>query len=834
MRTWHLMATTLLATGLASPVFAEDAADSAAPTEAKSLAAPASAAPAQKAFSTGVAKGRDLLDTAISASVIDETDLAKLSVSSVAGIVQNIPGIRALTPDLDGFSSITVRGLPLAADGSKFLQLQEDGLPVLEFGDMQFNAGDRYLRADRSISQIQSIRGGSASTFASNSPGGVVNLISKTGETQGGAIQLSSGLGHDLKRLDFDYGGSLGKDWRFHFAGFYREGEGPRNVGYTGFKGGQLKFNITRSFSGGYIRLYGKFLDDRQPNYGTVPVSMTGTDDKPRFAALPGTSLPDDSALSPLLAAYPGTDAANRRTSRDLTDGMRAEVKAIGLETQFEAAGWTVSNRFRYSDIKGEYNQLEAMLTAPAGVVATILGGPGATLRYAGGSQAVVTPGSAINGNGLARINLLINIDQDSLDYWVNDLRASRVFDVGSAKLTLSLGLYNSSQDIANDWNFTNRLSDHAANGGSAPLDLVASNGSVLTQNGILSYGFGFGQRPAFGNYRQDVNYRIKAPYGSVNLATGKLSIGASVRYDKGNVSGRNFNQEVIGTVDVDGDGTISPIETRVPVLPLTTPINVKYDFGYLSFSTGVNYRVAESLAVFARYSRGGRASADRVLRPESLNAVTGQLNSENLEYGTVKQAEAGVKYRQGKFAVYLTGFWAGTEERNTQLTPNSAGLIVPVDIVRRYSAKGAELEADIAAGPFSMALGATWTKASIKADSASAAIVGNVPRYIPNLAFQARPSFNFGPVSVGAVVNGTTSSFAQDTNLLRIPGYVLVSPFLQVQATDRLTVDVKAFNVFDKTAIFTVSNHTLPTSGIGNVQVMNGRTVSTSIRYSF
>ncbi|MEL0252978.1 MAG: TonB-dependent receptor plug domain-containing protein, partial [Novosphingobium sp.] len=194
MRNWQLLATTVLGFGLASPAFAEEAADREAGPEssaaAQSAPAPAPAKPAGKAFSTGVAKGRDLLDTAISASVIDEADLPKLSVSSVAGIMQNIPGIRAETSDIDGFSSITVRGLPLSADGSKFLQLQEDGLPVLEFGDLHFSSADQFIRADLSLSQVQAIRGGSASTFASNSPGGVVNFISKTGETEGGAVQL--------------------------------------------------------------------------------------------------------------------------------------------------------------------------------------------------------------------------------------------------------------------------------------------------------------------------------------------------------------------------------------------------------------------------------------------------------------------------------------------------------------------------------------------------------------------------------------------------------------------------------------------------------------------
>jgi outer membrane receptor protein involved in Fe transport len=251
---------------LAAPAMAETAAPAATPPAA-TAAAPAETpiATAPKAFSTGVAKGRDLLDSAISASTLDVVDLPKVGTSSVAGIIGNLPGIRAESSGIDGNSSLTVRGLPLAADGSKYLQIQEDGLPVLEFGDIHFGSTDEFVRADLGLSQVQVIRGGSASTFASNSPGGLINFISKTGDVEGGAVQVSSGLDHDLNRVDFDYGAPLADGWRFHVGGFYRQGEGPRDIGYDGFQGGQIKANLTRQFSNGYIRFYTKYLDDRQP-----------------------------------------------------------------------------------------------------------------------------------------------------------------------------------------------------------------------------------------------------------------------------------------------------------------------------------------------------------------------------------------------------------------------------------------------------------------------------------------------------------------------------------------------------------------------------------------
>ena len=132
---------------IAAPAYAESE-NAADPRPADDSAVSQAAAPKAKTFSTGVAKGRDLLDSAISASTLDEVDLPKLGTTSVFGIIGNLPGIRAETNGNDGFSALTVRGLPLTDDGSKFMQIQEDGLPVLEFGDIKLASPDMFVRAD--------------------------------------------------------------------------------------------------------------------------------------------------------------------------------------------------------------------------------------------------------------------------------------------------------------------------------------------------------------------------------------------------------------------------------------------------------------------------------------------------------------------------------------------------------------------------------------------------------------------------------------------------------------------------------------------------------------
>ncbi|MCH7627508.1 MAG: TonB-dependent receptor [Proteobacteria bacterium] len=842
MRAWSLYVSTAVLTTFSSPAMASES--TVGEPQTKATVAADRARPAAKSFSTGVAKGRDLLDSAISASTIDAIDIPKVGTMSVAGIVGNLPGIRAETSGVDGFSSLTVRGLPLAADGTKYLQIQEDGLPILEFGDIHLAGTDTFLRTDLGLSQVQVIRGGSASTFASNSPGGLINLISKTGEHEEGNVQLSAGLDHDLNRVDFEYGAPLGEGWRFHVGGFYREGEGPREIGYTGIRGGQFKANVTRQFAGGFVRIYGKYLDDRQANYSLFPVTVGGTNAAPTFSNLPGTDARRDTSLSPYTASFLNVDQNNNPVTNDGRNGIRGVVKSVGLEAQFEISDWTVSNKFRFAANSGDYNENISLLTLPAETMAATLGGPGAVLTYASGPKAgeALTDLSGLNGNGLLTVPLYIHARLNNLNNVTNDVRASRVWTLGDGKLTTTAGLYASSQNVDMYWTFATGLEGFAAGGSTTRFNVTTANGLPLTDGGILTYGF-----PAFlgvplSTYhrRYDVNYRVIAPYASSNYQLGKLSVGASLRLDYGKVSGLLCGADLgggrngTGTVDLDGNGVISIPEAQVAVLPLSQPGNVDYKYHYLSYSAGVNYRIAEPISVFARYSRGGRAAAERVFFSPQHDPAGGGLTDPSIAYGRVKQAEAGVKLRHEGISVFLTGFWATTSESGFQIGADATGAAKVINFSRSYSAKGLELESEIHRGPFSLALGATYAKSKIDQDTTDPTLNGNRPRHQPSLFFTARPQFEQGIVTVGTTINGTTSSFAQDSNILKQPGYVIFNPFLFVRPVSRVELGLTAYNVFDKLAFVNISSAAIPASGVVNAQTLNGRTITGTVRFSF
>lgn len=779
---------------------------------------------------TGVARGRDRLDSATSTSVLREGEIAKLAPRSVGELLRDIPGVLAEAPNGESIANITIRGLPLSSSGAKFVQLQEDGLPVMEFGDIVGASSDSFLRVDLNLAQVEAIRGGSASTFASNSPGGIINFISKTGERDGGAIALTGGLDFDQYRADIDYGGRLSANTRFHVGGFFRQGEGPRRIGFDGQRGGQIKANVTREFTGGYVRLYGKYLDDRSPFYDSVPLRVGGTNDDPRLRAVPGFDPTRDTLSTRALQSITLLDEANVPIRQDIREGQRVKERSVGVEGQFALSGWTVTERFRFAARSGGLiGPFSSLYLAPAAAL-TRLGATGGSFRYATGAnagQAIADPG-ALNGNGLIGIYNIRDRRQADVGNVTNDLRASRVWKVGDGDLTTTAGFYAARQAIDTSILYGVAVTEVKGGGEADLLDVFTNAGVARTAGGIYAY------NPLSGTQRRTLrlNYAVNAPFASANYKIGRVSIGGSLRYDIGSAKGQVFGVELgggrVGQVarDIDGDGTISAPEQRIGVTP-TAPGLVDYRYRYLSYSSGVNFRIAEPLAVFARYSRGARANADRITFGSVIDNATGRLAIPSAAYDPVKQAEIGVKYRQPNLTLNLTGFHVDAQDSNIN---TSTGAV----IARDYNAKGLEFEGGFRMGPFSLNGGATYTDATIVRDRVDPTVNGNKPRHQASLIFQATPQISTDRFAVGAVFIGTTDSFSQDANLLKMPGYVTTNAFVQGHVTDRLLLSLNATNLFDVVALTGIDEDRLPASGIVRGRLLTGRAISATARLDF
>ncbi len=780
---------------------------------------------------TAVARGQNRIESSVSVSAIGAEAIANLAAPSAADLIRQIPGIRSEASGGEGNANIAVRGIPVSTGGGRYVQLQEDGLPILEFGDIVFGNADNFLRADRSVARVEAVRGGSASTFASNAPGAVINFISKTGETEGGAIQASVGLDYESYRLDFDYGAPLAEDLYFHVGGFYRTGEGPRDIGYNGYDGGQIKANITKEFDGGYIRFSAKYLDDTTPTILPQPVRVTGSAGNPDYSGVAGFDPRTDSLYSPFLTPARTLDGNNNPASYDFRDGLSVKSMAFGIESEIDVgSGWTLTNRFRFADNSGGF-----MSPFPAGVdsaqaVANAIGGAGSSIVFATGPNAGQVANAAnIGGNGLLTNVINFNVRLNSLDNVTNDFRVNKEFDFGGGTANFTTGFYLSRQTVDTDWLWTSHVQTVQGDGQAVLVDIRNAGGQLVTDGGTVAYSANF-----FGNCCRrsyDVDYSTYAPFASLSVQTGQLTLDASIRYDFGDASGTIAGSDTgfgtgIRSFDFDGNGVINPAEASTAIIPAARPVN--YNFDYFSFSLGANYLVTDDLGVFARYSQGGRHTADRSLFSPAVSTVDGGLpGGDTGVIARVDQLETGLKYQSGGVALYATGFFAKTNENNIEL-PNRV-------FNNEYEAYGVELEGSYRSGPFSLSAGATWTDAEIKdTDPGRAAVIGNTPRRQADFVYQATAQYEADMFTLGANVVGTTESFTQDNNDLILPAYAQVNAFLAFRPIERIELGLNATNLFNAEGYTEAEEGSIPANGLVRARSIAGRTVLASVRFDF
>jgi outer membrane receptor protein involved in Fe transport len=844
------LATMALLFAAATPVFAQDAAKDAAQAADAGL---------EEIVVTAVANPSSKFKSSVSVSTLNAEQILQSAPRSAAEVLRNIPGIRSEASGGEGNANIAVRGLPVAAGGGKFVQLQEDGLAILEFGDIAFGNTDIFLRADSNIAKIEAIRGGSASTLVSNAPGGVINFISKTGKTEGGSFTFTRGLDNNTTRGDFEYGARINEGLFFHVGGFYRQGSGPRDCGFTCEKGGQIKANVTKEFDKGYVRLYFKYLNDRTPGFLPQPVLLSGTNAKPKIEKIANFSANGDSIHSPYFITNLGLDGSNNIRRSDIADGVHPVSKSFDAEINFEVVpGITLNNKFKIAATSGGFNSPFAASAASAqeqanGILSSardirtprlnpatglpVLGADGmvvtdqvpqtgAILTYATGPNAgqVITNPGGLNGNGLAQNIVLFDTKINDLGNFANDLKLSGSFETGSGKISLSGGYYKASQKIDTTWLWTSYLADVTGNN-TALLNVTDPVGNrLLTENGVVGYGATFFGGCCRRNY--DAKYGVDALYVTAGFETDQLNVDGSIRYDSVQASGTFTGDGPTVTRDVNGDGVISRPDTLTTILPLGSPQSINYKVNYLSYSLGANYAISDAVAVFARYSRGGRTNADRLLFGPNILAGGG-LRSKDPAVDFVRQAELGVKFRADGFSIFGTGFYAKTEEQNFEATTQRF-------IDRTYDAKGVELEAAYQLNGINLSAGVTWTNAKIKADLLNPGVVGKKPRRQANFIFQGTAAYTNDMFSVGANLIGTTSSFAQDDNQLKLPGYAQVNAFANFNVLENLTVGVNVNNLFNTVGLTEAEEGSIPANGIIRARSISGRTVAASIKYAF
>lgn len=772
---------------------------------------------------------------------VDSDRIKDFSARTEAEVLLLIPGIRTdSTAGSGGNANISVRGLPIADGGSKYVQLQEDGLPVVQFGDMNFGNNDYWTRFDNNVDTIQTLRGGSASIFASHAPGAVINYLSKTGKQKGGSIGITTGLNYNQTRLDGDYGMKLAPDLYFHVGGYARKGEGLRDTGYSSAVNGyQLRGNITKEFNGGkgYVRAYVKLLDENAPaNAQTFLKARLSGDTYTGFSKAPGYDGTRDSEISQynasVLSVNPATGGV---TTSALNKGITVKSQSIGLEFRNEfAQGFTVENKFRYSDNKTAFQaQFWDLQT-----LGNLIGTSGQVARYYNGPKAGQVVTDANLSAGLVSKGAAINTQSPDMGNLFNDLSVSKQlkFDIGT--LDIKGGWFHGTQNVKQRWSISERVMEAGRDG--ALIDLYSAAGAALTSAGLTGY------NNQWGCCARDIDakFTTDAPYLSLNLASGPFDVDGGVRHEtfrsKGVYAGP---KQVPGGLDVNGDGKIDGAETNVFVADMANPGKVDYKINYTSYSLGLNYRLNSDLSLFVRHSKGYRAVADRLLFSPFIDTATGALTAygKTIAAAPVKQSEIGLKYRGRteavNYNVAATLFKSTSEEYSYDQTrqddPNKPGFQGPKLDVRGYKATGLELETGATVGNLGLNVNVVYSDESLASSLFNPASVGKTQGGVPKWRYTISPRYAIGDAVIGATVRGNTWVYADDNNVRKVDGHYIVSAFVNYDFGRGITGSLNVNNLFDKVypaagTGFVAGSSTL----VGGAET--GRTISATVKYTF
>lgn len=646
---------------------------------------------------TGSARQTTKLDSTYAVSSLSESFIETAAPLNTVDLLSNIPGFWAESSGGEAGNNVFARGIPQAGS-LRYVALQEDGLTIFEETETAFANIDMLTRFDAMVERVEVVRGGTSPIYASNAPGGTINIITKKGsETPEGLLKLTTSDFGTL-RLDAHAAGPIGENLKFSIGGFFRGDNGIRDPGFRANQGGQIRANLTYELEQGEVTAYTKYIDDSTVFY--LPIPLQNPEDPSQSLSdlinpNTGTLLSNDLRVVQMRMLN-GTASGTTRDV-DVAEGMHPQVLTLGLIGNFELGdGWFVNNHLRYIQGETTFNALFS-LTAPnnaenflASQLPRAQAGFDAVdrlvYRYANGGQNFDPSSTAglIIQSGWWTTNV-------QLRNFINDTRITKAADwgrLGSNEFTV--GLYLSDYQIVSMWQFNTVLSEMRNN--PRLLDIVALNAAgeevgTVTENGFLSYG-DFGVNAAvdafsIAGYASD-NWRI----------SDSLTFDVGFRYQVTNFrsSAANRTSQNLGDPTTLADDNVGgPDGTR------TTRDDT---FSGWALSVGVDYAILPEIHAFGRFTR-----AYRIPDLENSYQDLGQ------DTERILQGEIGLKLAYRRLSAFLVGFLSDFDSLSftNQVIDPETGDTVNLNVDGQTQTIGTELE--IILNPFrGLQLGFTGT----------------------------------------------------------------------------------------------------------------------------
>lgn len=736
---------------------------------------------------TGRISGSRLSKTEASfaVTILGIGEIARKGPASTAEIFSQIPGFWVEASGGEAANNVRSRGIP--TDGYSAISLQENGVPVQYNGGLGYLNTDQSYRVDETIARLEAVRGGPASIFAPNAPGGAVNFITRRGTDEPARILKYAYGDYGYHRIDGAIVHPLTDETGILVGGFYRRDQGRRNPGFTADKGGQIRARVDYDDGANRVSLDVRHLNDRVAFFLPVPLMF---DDSGSIAAAPGFDPLKDTLAGPDIARLV-IKSPTGDFDFDLSEGTHVKLTAVTAETHLAlASGWSAEARARYRKSDTLRNALfPAGAPTPASdyldsvrdsVLAAYPAARDLELQYASGGAPF---SENQNGNGLILSGNVLSTSVP-LDERILDGRLLGRADF-LGEHDLALGATFADYEFRFDRYMGTLLLDVA--GQARRLDVVAVDEAGaeigrLTDNSFLRHGSLF---DAAG-----VEVEAAAVYFADEWRiTPRLRVDYGLRWEREWISG-----EAAATQSVDL-GDPSTLADDMALTATDDVIPFSRAFGDWGWSIGVNYQFGNKAGVFARYTD--------TFRLPSASEYSGEPLRNDQAPAPIKMAEIGVKYASPNYRLFVTGFYSRferllfTDHRfNTNINAYEERIAVA-----GTETLGVELEALIApVETFDLSLLATYQDGRYR-DFTFADLVEGQPVFhdysdnrlirVPKLALRATPAVNLfgGDARAELEIAHFTERFADISNTISLPAYTLLNINLSARVSDHVSV---------------------------------------------
>jgi iron complex outermembrane receptor protein len=750
---------------------------------------------------TGNTSGKRTLFTSSSdVTLASAADIQRKAPRSTAEVLELVPGIFVEGTAGAVSNNYSVRGL--RGGGQTFIQLEEDGMPIIYNG----GGADEYFQNDITIDRVEAVEGGTSGILAVNGAAATINFISlKPSFDKAVASVRFTGSSYGLGRADAYFSAPIADNLAFSVGGYAVSDPGFRRSEFN-YSTYHIKAMLEKRFDdGGFIRATIKRGDQSDAYYADMPFTSDGNG---KIGDVPGLNgQRDNIAGSAFTTINQPVSGATGTTNRpfSLANGIHTTTTQYRLDIQKPISEHvSVFARARYLDANFDFNGLfpGSSGAPPASAVTYLTPGvsPITSLLNAGtaafgttrfglrntttGQVISVTDTAtlnALNGNGLLQQTVLNHQTTKTRDFG-SDFGVKLNFASGIFDNSLTIGgMYYNVHRENNQSGVSTVINDVTNN--SHVYDIVALNAAntvvgQLSNNGQISYG----------NWGQGIfNDQVESISGYFN---DELKIGSNFHLDFGLRFEHEHDRVDIG--QAGADGTV-PAGTPGIVTDLGGTFNGQYvsqsaSYNHLAGTIGANYTITRNLSVYARYAKGF----------ETAGGDTGGTHAPS----DLTLYEVGTRFQTKGFVASLVAF--KTEFRDQSYSfQDPANPINQVNALADDNIKGLQLDAEWRPVKF-FSISGSGVYQDPKLQNlrfqglAQPQYDGNTPERTPKKLFTVTPSFIL-PNGLGEIYGRykyVGKIFADAGNGVALPSYGVFTVGTSVNITPRVNFNLSVDNL--------------------------------------